>query len=197
MDVKTARFLTGAVGTGGFPPPLLPEVAFSGKSNVGKSSLLNKMLNRKNLVKTSSTPGKTKEINFFLINETFRMVDLPGYGFSRVSKAQQGAWKHLMEAYLTQRPNLKGVVLIVDVRHPASPLDLSMKEWLEATGLPHVLVANKTDKLSRSQRKPQLEELKRGFSLETPPLPFSALTGEGVGELWKVMEGWLSGAARH
>ena len=119
MKIHSAEFVVGAVSPKQFPTPFLPEVAFLGKSNVGKSSLINTLLNRKRLVKTSGTPGKTREINFFLINGNFRFVDLPGYGFSRVAKSQKQHWQQLIESYLRNRTGLQGLVLILDARYPA------------------------------------------------------------------------------
>ncbi len=121
MKIVSAEFLISAVSPEQFPPPYVPEIAFLGKSNVGKSSLINVLLNRKHLVKTSGTPGKTRAINFFLINGRFRFVDLPGYGFAKGPEAERRAWKGLSESYLSGREALRGVVMIVDARHPAAP----------------------------------------------------------------------------
>jgi GTP-binding protein len=192
MNIHSAEFLVGAASPGQFPPPYLPEVAFAGKSNVGKSSLINTLLNRKQLVKTSSTPGKTREINFFLINGKFRLVDLPGYGFSRASKAKQSGWEALIETYLRERPCLKGLVLILDTRHEPGSLDRAMKEWLDACGVRYLTVASKTDKLKKAQLSRQVALLREGLALDEPPLPFSAKTRAGRGGLWQRLEGWLA-----
>ena len=166
MKIHSAEFITGAAAPGQFPPPVLPEVAFVGKSNVGKSSLINALLNRKHLVKTSATPGKTREINFFLINERFRFVDLPGYGFSRAPKSSKSGWEGLIRAYLGRRACLQGLVLILDARHPPSALDLTMPAMLEGLGLRFAAVANKTDKVKRAQLAPHLNELGRALDPE-------------------------------
>lgn len=205
--------MIGAVAPGQFPPPLVPEVAFVGKSNVGKSSLINTLLNRKHLVKTSSTPGKTRQINFFLINGRFRFVDLPGYGFTRAAKSSKEAWQGLIETYLTSRACLKGLVMILDIRHAPTPLDLAMIAWLEEANLRFVLVANKSDKLSRSQLSRQVETLRKNLSasaqskglsaqsrglsaqsggLSALPLPFSAKSRAGRDKLWSHLGGWLA-----
>ncbi|MCZ6532102.1 MAG: ribosome biogenesis GTP-binding protein YihA/YsxC [SAR324 cluster bacterium] len=192
MKIHSAEFLIGAASPGQFPPPLLPEVAFVGKSNVGKSSLINTLLNRKRLVKTSGTPGKTREINFFLINERFRFVDLPGYGFSRAAKTKQRSWEGLIETYLSERPCLKGLVLIFDVRHSPGPLDRAMQGWLEGAGLRYRLIANKADKLKKSRLGSQLSQLEQGLALPEPPLAFSAKSRQGCDILWKCLDGWLA-----
>lgn len=199
MKINSAEFIIGAAAPGQFPPPFVPEVAFVGKSNVGKSSLINTLLNRKHLVKTSSTPGKTREINFFLINGGFRFVDLPGYGFSRAAKTKKDAWEGLIETYLSNRACLKGLVMILDIRHAPSPLDQAMIAWLEEVGLRFVLVANKADKLSKSQLSRQVAALRKNLSgsaqsrgLSALPLPFSAKSRTGRDALWGHLRGWLA-----
>ena len=184
--------MIGAAAPGQFPPPFVPEVAFVGKSNVGKSSLINTLLNRKHLVKTSATPGKTRQINFFLINGGFRFVDLPGYGFSRAAKSSKESWQGLIETYLTTRTCLKGLVMILDIRHAPTPLDQAMIAWLEEAGLRFVLVANKSDKLSKSKLSRQVEILRRNLKASTPPLPFSAKSNAGRDVLWSQLNGWLA-----
>jgi GTP-binding protein len=199
MKINSAEFMIGAAAPGQFPPPFVPEVAFVGKSNVGKSSLINTLLNRKHLVKTSSTPGKTREINFFLINGGFRFVDLPGYGFSRAAKTKRDAWEGLIETYLTNRACLKGLVMILDIRHAPTALDQAMIAWLEEVGLRFVLVANKADKLSKSQLSRQVAALRKNLSgsalstgLSALPLPFSAKSRVGRDSLWGQLRGWLA-----
>ena len=192
MKIHSAEFVIGAAAPGQFPPSYLPEVAFVGKSNVGKSSLINSLLMRKHLVKTSSTPGKTREINFFLINGGFRFVDLPGYGFSRAAKSKKAGWERLIEVYLRERGCLKGLVLILDARHPPTRLDMDMKGWLESAGLRFLMVANKTDKLSRSQLATKLAALLGALQTEAAPLPYSAKTRTGRDALWGRLNGWLA-----
>lgn len=192
MKIHSAEFLVGAASPGQFPPPLLPEVAFAGKSNVGKSSLINTLLNRKHLVKTSATPGKTREINFFLINGTFRLVDLPGYGFSRAPREKKSGWEALIETYLRERACLKGLVLILDSRHAPGPLDQGMKAWLDAMQVRYLMVASKTDKLKRAQLERQLALLEGTLGLAEPPLPFSSKTRAGRDGLWRQLGAWLA-----
>jgi len=187
MQIKTAEFMAGSAQVEQFPPPNESEIAFAGRSNVGKSSLINTLVNRKALVKTSGTPGKTREINFFRINHQFRLVDLPGYGYAKVSKADQAAWQILMESYLAQRENLVAVVLIVDIRHEAQPLDLMLKQWLDRYGRKAIVVANKADKLNRQQISRQLALLGQAFRVKHP-LAFSAQQGTGKQELWQAIQ---------
>lgn len=191
MKIQSAEFVISAAAPHQFPHPFLPEVAFAGKSNVGKSSLINSLLNRKNLVKTSATPGKTRLINFFKINEIFHLVDLPGYGFAKVPLAVKAQWEALVNAYLDQRQALRGVVMIVDVRHPPAELDLLMKGMLEHTGQPYLIVANKSDKLSKSQLSKRLRELRSELGLSSPPLAYSAQDHTGRPELWRHVQNWL------
>jgi GTP-binding protein len=191
MKIVSAEFLLSAVAPRGYPPPFLPEVAFAGKSNVGKSSLINVLLNRKQLVKTSSTPGKTQAINFFLINGHFRFVDLPGYGFANVPLAVRRGWEGLVTSYLEARPCLRGVVVILDVRHDPGPLDRQLKAWLDATGSTALYVANKVDKLKRSQVAGRLRALAAGLELPAPPLACSASTGAGRTEIWRTLGEWV------
>ena len=193
MKIHSAEFLIGAASPGQFPTSSLPEVAFAGKSNVGKSSLINVLVNRKNLVKTSSTPGKTRQINFFLINDQFRLVDLPGYGFARAPREEQARWQTLIESYLRGGSFLHGVVLIVDARHDPGPLDQQMVGWLRAFNRPFLVVANKIDKLKRSQVNQHLNRIQQTLGLAAPPLGFSALKGTGKNELSAAMSQWLRG----
>jgi GTP-binding protein len=191
MKILAAEFVTGAAQPSQFPRSVLPEVAFAGKSNVGKSSLINALLNRKHLVKTSSTPGKTREINFFRINDAFLFVDLPGYGYAEAPKAVQQGWQLLLETYLTEREPLRGVVLIVDARHEPSPLDRRLKDFLDSHGIPLLLVASKADKVSRNESAAQLARIAAGFDLLEPPLAYSSKTGLGRDALWMRLNAWL------
>ena len=191
MKINSAEFEIGAAFASQFPPPVLPEVAFAGKSNVGKSSLLNTLLQRKKLVKTSATPGKTQQINFFVINGRFRVVDLPGYGYAQAPKATQAGWARLVETYLTRRESLTGVVLIVDARHDPSPLDVQMKDWLESLGRPTLIVAGKVDKLKASQVASQLRRIQEVLRMDALPLAHSSRTGQGREEVWGLLGGWL------
>jgi GTP-binding protein len=149
--IKKVKFLKSAVKPEDYPPPKYPEVAIVGRSNVGKSSLINAIFNR-NIAKVSSSPGKTRLINFFQLNDNIYFVDLPGYGFAKVSKAEKEKWRRMIEKYFRTRDNLKLVLLLVDSRHEPTKLDIMMKEWLEALGIPFVIVGTKLDKLNQSEK---------------------------------------------
>lgn len=171
------------------PPSDLPEIAFAGRSNVGKSSMINKIFNRKSLARVSSVPGKTVTINFFRLDEV-RFADLPGYGYARVSHSEKARWSDLMEGYFNSGRNLKMVFLLLDMRHPPSDHDLMMLNFLRSSGYPFTIVLTKADKLSRTQQQERLA----AFSREIPDadglqlIPFSAKTGLGVAELHAIIE---------
>ncbi len=186
MKINKAEYVNGAVKKEQYPTLERPEVAFVGRSNVGKSSLINKLLNRKKLVHTSSTPGKTRIINFFNINDSFYLVDLPGYGFARVPRDVKDQWDKMIEEYLTGRLPLKGVVMLVDLRHPPSKDDVSMITWLRFYGYPMVIVATKADKISRGQRQKHMQEIVKVLNLQEdePLVLFSASSGEGKDQVW-------------
>ena len=165
---------------------LFPELAFVGRSNVGKSSLINSLLNRKKLVKTSQTPGKTQEINFFKINNDFIFADLPGYGFAKVPQLVQKRWKKMIEDYLLRRETLLAVIFIIDLRRNPSPLDLDLQRWLEACGVEYLLVGTKVDKLSQSEAKKQVNKLNVAYfnKGEDKLLAYSSKSSRGRKELW-------------
>ena len=192
MKIKSAELLESAAGANQFPDLVMPEIAFAGRSNVGKSTLINSLLTRKKLVKTSSTPGKTRLINFFLINEIFCLVDLPGYGFAKVPTEMRESWRKLIETYLSRRDNLRGVVLIIDIRHGPTAQDRQLKSWLDFHRRPMLVVASKSDKLSRGKCASQLQKIKKDLELTQLPLPHSSLNKEGRGQIWKALDGWLS-----
>ena len=192
MKIKSAGLLESAAGANQFPDLVMPEIAFAGRSNVGKSTLINSLLTRKKLVKTSSTPGKTRLINFFLINEIFCLVDLPGYGFAKVPAEMRESWRKLIETYLSRRDNLRGVVLIIDIRHGPTVQDRQLKSWLDFHQRPMLVVASKSDKLSRGKCASQLQKIKKDLELTQLPLPHSSLNKEGRGQIWKALDGWLS-----
>ena len=194
MKIKSAGLLESAAGANQFPDLVMPEIAFAGRSNVGKSTLINSLLTRKNLVKTSATPGKTRLINFFLINEIFCLVDLPGYGFAKVPTEMRESWRKLIETYLSRRDNLRGVVLIIDIRHGPTAQDRQLKSWLDFQQRPMLVVASKSDKLSRGKCASQLQKIKKDLELTQLPLPHSSLNKEGRGQIWKALDGWLSPA---
>jgi len=168
MKVISAEFLTGAVSKKQYPKSSCPEFAFAGRSNVGKSSLLRSLLNRKKLVRTSSTPGKTQHINFFKVNDDLIFTDLPGYGFAKVPASVQRKWKKMIEHYLLTRKSLTALIFIIDLRRNPTSLDLELKEWLDACGIRYLLVATKSDKLSASERCKQIQKIKKAFAGESP-----------------------------
>jgi GTP-binding protein len=181
-----AAFLRSAFDASQYPPPDRAEVAFAGRSNVGKSSLLNALVNRKNLARTSSTPGRTQALNFFRVNERFTFVDLPGYGYARVSREVKKSWRGMVETYLRNRPNLKAVVVIVDIRRDLEEGDRSFMEWLQQEGKEVIPVLTKVDKLTRKERDSQVRKKESELSriVFQKPIPFSAKTGEGRKEIW-------------
>ena len=192
MIIKSADLETVVGVTSKLPENLLPEFAFAGRSNVGKSSLINKLVNRKALARTSSQPGKTQTINFFLLNGGFYFVDLPGYGYAKVSKELQAKWGKMIERYLVRSRQLKMIFLLVDIRHEPSAGDKQMYEWVKSNNIPAVIIATKADKINRSQLNKQLAMIRKelGGAKETI-IPFSKETGQGFEEVWKVMEEYL------
>ena len=190
MKIISAEFIISAVSDEQYPRGELPEIAFVGRSNVGKSSLINSLLNRKKLVKTSATPGKTQMINFFDVNHEFVCADLPGYGFAKVPKAVQKKWQALVEQYLTTRENLKTVVLIVDIRRKPTDLDLHLQEWLEEYNVDYILVATKADKLSQAEQSKQLKQIRQAFVKDSGQelVAYSSKNQKGRRELWKLLE---------
>jgi GTP-binding protein len=190
--VKSAEFVKSATKPAHYPPAEFPEIAFAGRSNVGKSSLINTILNRKSLVRTSRTPGRTQLINFFLVNGSFTLVDLPGYGFAQVPLAVKKEWGPMMETYLSRRENLKGVVLILDVRRVPTGEDRQMLEWLRAYGIAPILVVTKCDKVSKNERARQAALIAANLKVEKGELSFfSALSREGTDAIWERIEGVL------
>lgn len=191
--IKTTQFIKSAVKPGQYPAGDLPEIAFVGRSNVGKSSLINVLTNRKNLVRTSSTPGRTQLINFFEVNSRFTLVDLPGYGFARVPLAVKKEWGPMVETYLSTRRSLKGVVLILDIRRIPVAEDRLMLQWLTSYEIPAILVVTKCDKVSRNERAKQAAVIARTLGVGKEELCFfSALTREGRDEIWERIEERLS-----
>jgi len=186
MKITSADFIKSAFKPKDYPPDMLPEVAFSGKSNVGKSSLINTLVNRKGLARTSSTPGRTQSINFFRINERISFVDLPGYGFAKVPLHIKQQWKPMVESYLKTRESLCLAVVILDIRREPSRDDIDLVEWLTFYDIPILAVGTKIDKISKNQRSKQKAIVKKSLQLEESQLVmFSAVTGEGKEELWK------------
>ncbi len=198
MRVDTATFLLSAGRSDQFPGGPFPEIAFAGRSNVGKSSMINRLLGRRHLAHTSGTPGRTRTINFYQINDRFRFVDLPGYGYARVSRTLQQAWWNLVEGYLRDRRELRGVIQILDARHVPTQQDKALTQYLTAVGLPFCPVMTKGDKVARGQRAAQRAIVAQALGYSNPDsiILFSATTGEGVVDLWQAIESRLAAPGR-
>ena len=191
MKITKAAYLKSFAEKEHLKLPYPNQIAFAGRSNVGKSSILNALLNRKNLAKTSSTPGKTRMVNLFSVSDTLHFVDLPGFGYARVPKSMQRNWKDLVEGYLLDNPHLKGMVLIIDVRRGLQAEELGFMEWLAIQGIPILLVVNKTDKLKKQALNQQIQHIRERLKTEFPAeygikvIPFSARTRAGKPDLWR------------
>lgn len=190
MKVNQSEFIISAVQPSQYPIDALPEVALAGRSNVGKSSLINKMINRKNLARTSSQPGKTQTLNYYLINQDLYFVDLPGYGYAKVSKSERERWGVFIDRYLREREELKLVMQLVDLRHPPSKDDQAMFEWLCANDTPRIVVATKADKIPKGkwQKHAKIVRETLGMDKAEPLILFSSETGMGKDELWSYIE---------
>ncbi len=199
MKITSAEFIKSAVWPPQYPPATMPEIAFVGRSNVGKSSLMNTLVGRKQLAKTSQTPGRTQLINFFAVNKSTSFVDLPGYGFAKVSRSVKKDWGDMIEAYLRERQSLAMVIFILDIRRDPSEDDLSLRDWLKYYRIPFTAVLTKSDKLSNNQsigRKRIIEKL-LGADTEKKTILFSAKTQKGREELWGIIENHLSSLQSH
>ncbi|MVP00514.1 ribosome biogenesis GTP-binding protein YihA/YsxC [Paenibacillus lutrae] len=195
MKVNQAEFIISAVGPGQYPQDALPEIALAGRSNVGKSSLINRMISRKNLARTSSQPGKTQQLNYYRINNDLYFVDLPGYGYAKVSKTKRAEWGKFIESYLLKRETLKVVMQLVDLRHPPSKDDQAMYTWLKHMNVPVIVVATKADKIPKGkwQKHAKIIKDELGFDRSEPFVIFSSEMGLGKDELWELLEsaiGW-------
>ncbi len=190
MIIKKAELETVCGITSKLPENRDPEFAFAGKSNVGKSSLINALMNRKSLARTSSQPGKTQTINFYHINDTFYYVDLPGYGYAKVPVAEKAKWGKMVERYLQKSAMLKCVFLLIDIRHEPSANDQQMADWIRSNGFVPVILATKADKLNRSQIPRQIKLVREGLGLEkdSTVIPFSSVTKQGREEIWAFIE---------
>ena len=195
MIIKEAELEAVAVKSGQYPEDNMPEIAFAGRSNVGKSSLLNLLTNRKSLARVSGSPGKTRTINFYRINKVFRIVDLPGYGYAKVSKGMSKEWGPMMEEYFQKRQGLKKVIQLVDIRHAPSAQDVQMYEYLRHYGLDGIVVATKADKVSRNEMQKTLAVIRKTLQLGTEDIiiPVSALKRTGQDKLLEEMEKLLEG----
>ncbi len=194
MKITSAQFIKSAVWPPQYPPATMPEIAFVGRSNVGKSSLINTLVGRKNLAKTSNTPGRTQLINFFAINEKFSFVDLPGYGFAKVPQSVKKDWGDMMEAYLKERQSLCLVIFILDIRRDPSADDLSLRDWLKDYRIPYLYVLTKSDKLSNNQAIARRRAIEKTLqvSSEKKPILFSAKTQKGKADIWEFLKNHLA-----
>lgn len=190
MIIKKAELETVCGITSKLPQNTHPEFAFAGKSNVGKSSLINTLMNRKSLARTSAQPGKTQTINFYHINDAFYFVDLPGYGYARVPVEEKAKWGKMIEQYLGKSDMLKCVFLLIDIRHEPSANDRQMFAWIRSNGYVPVVIATKSDKLNRSQLPKQIKMVREGLGAEKENLviPFSSVTKQGREEIWEMIE---------
>jgi GTP-binding protein len=194
MKITSAEFMKSAVWPPQYPPAIMPEIAFVGRSNVGKSSLINTLVGRKKLAKTSNTPGRTQLINFFTINEKISFVDLPGYGFAKVPQSVKKDWGDMIEAYLRERQSLCLVIFILDIRRDPSADDLSLRDWLENYRIPYLYILTKSDKLSNNQAIARRRAIEKNLkvSAENKPVLFSAKTQKGKVDIWDFLEKHLS-----
>lgn len=190
MVIKSLNLETVCGITSSLPDNLYPEIAFAGKSNVGKSSLINALMNRKSYARISATPGKTQTINFYNINGELYLVDLPGYGYAKVSEKEKLQWGKLIERYLHNSKQLQAVFLLIDIRHAPSANDRTMYEWIVENGYQPIIIATKFDKIKRSQKDKQLKLIREGLSVlpETVIIPFSSVSKQGRDEIWELVE---------
>lgn len=193
MVIKSVELETVCGITSKLPDTDKPEVAFAGKSNVGKSSLINGLMNRKSLARTSAQPGKTQTINYYNINNAMYLVDLPGYGYAKVSQKEKEKWGQMIENYLHTSKQLKAVFLLIDIRHEPSANDKQMYDWIVYQGYDPIIIATKLDKINRSQIQKHIKMLKTGLNVKpgTPVMPYSALTKQGREEIWEFMDSLL------
>lgn len=190
MVIKQVNLETVCGITSKIPDNQLPEIAFAGKSNVGKSSLINALMNRKSLARTSSQPGKTQTINFYNINDAMYLVDLPGYGYAKVSESERAKWGQMIENYLHKSKQLRAVFLLIDIRHAPGTNDKTMYDWIIYQGYQPIIIATKLDKLKRSQVQKAVKEVRTGLGLKADDIliPFSAETKQGRDDIWDLMD---------
>ena len=190
MNLNNVELMLSAVSKRQYPNTNFPEIAFAGRSNVGKSSLINKLLNRKKLARVSAQPGKTATINFYDIDKTLIFVDLPGYGFAKVSKQEKEKWGKMIEEYLNEREQLIQVILLVDMRHKPTNDDIMMFNWIVESGFEPVVIATKKDKVKPSQRESALKLIKDTLNIDEV-IPFSSEKGDGVDEVWSLFKNMI------
>lgn len=193
MKINQAEFLTSAVTQTQYPNDGFPEIALAGRSNVGKSSFINTLINRKNLARTSSKPGKTQTLNYYKLNDSFYFVDVPGYGYAKVSKQERAKWGEMMDEYFQNRETLKAVILVCDIRHEPTDADVQMYDFLKHLDMSVIVVATKFDKVKNSERHKKIKQVKNTFELDADDIlvPFSSETGEGKEEAWKAILKYL------
>ncbi|MFZ7945590.1 MULTISPECIES: ribosome biogenesis GTP-binding protein YihA/YsxC [Bacillaceae] len=193
MKVVSSEIIISAVKPEQYPETELPEFALAGRSNVGKSSFINKMLNRKGLARISSKPGKTQTLNFYLINEILHFVDVPGYGYAKVSKTERAAWGKMIETYFTTREQLRAVVLIVDLRHPPTADDVMMYDFLKHYEIPCIIIATKADKIPKGKWQKHLKVTRETLELDKNDhiVIFSSETGEGKDQVWQILHSYM------
>lgn len=193
MQVTDAEIIISAVSPKQYPSTGLPEFALAGRSNVGKSSFINKMIKRKALARTSSKPGKTQTLNYYLINQAFYFVDVPGYGYAKVSKTERAKWAEMLDTYFTQRETLGHVFLVVDFRHPPTQDDIQMKEFVSYYDIPFTVIATKVDKIPKGKWNQHASKIRKGLQLtqEDRLVLFSSETGEGKDEAWNIIKAYL------
>ncbi|BAM47125.1 MAG: YihA family ribosome biogenesis GTP-binding protein [Amphibacillus sp.] len=194
MKVTQSEFTISAVSPNQYPTENLPEIALAGRSNVGKSSFINKMINRKALARTSSKPGKTQTLNYYLINEFFYFVDVPGYGYAKVSKTEREAWGKMMETYFSEREPLRATILVVDIRHKPTNDDVMMYDFLKHYDIPVIIIATKLDKIKKGQVNKQVKLIKETLSIEPGDqvIPFSSETAQGKEAAWNAIQAYLA-----
>ena len=187
MTKASARFVTSAAQPSDFPPPSLPEIAVVGRSNVGKSTLINALVGQPGLARTSRTPGRTRLVNWFAIEERFHLVDLPGYGYAEVSQATRESWRPLIERYLAERTSLAGVLLLIDIRRGAQDEELDFIPWLEQRAMPVAVALTKADKLPKNKRVLEVTRARQALALRKEPIAVSATSNEGIDVLWRAV----------
>jgi GTP-binding protein len=187
MTKVAARFVTSAAQPSDFPPPGLPEIAIVGRSNVGKSTLINALVGQPGLARTSRTPGRTRLINWFAIDQRFHLVDLPGYGYAEVNRATREGWRPLIEGYLSGRASLAGVVLLIDIRRGAAEEEQDFVPWLAERDMPAIVALTKADKLAKNKRALEVARARRDLGLRRDPLAVAATSNEGIPALWRAV----------